>query len=500
MAVRALNTSAIPNHRSFPDQEWHNVFKALDAAISTIVIFKAVRSNEFPAVRKKFTNELLPLIWEWMRFFHAYTKIRRGPDQDLVTVAKTRHKWNVFIGRTSLDGILMWTDLIFHVLTGFPEGLPALRAQPNWAQVAFDIWKTASRTTYTNCQKTIGIAHSLEYTLCRMILLGPGLRDDLLQEVASRGVAAGRALAKRWRRIISTYPESMTFKEAVSLSRLCVFLASSDAARPALRPLLWIVGDALCMVDVPASPAPEGEYGSSTFAENCEDHANDCLTLLLDLRGNLHGARDMIRLLRTSLLRGMCIALRRCPTSIVASKVDHALDTLINPTLVFPSVLKAFMKTASRDALELHVPSTHAFEAWNRTGDLARARYDAMRCSCGDAFYCSKTCQKMHWPHHRVSCRIIRLPKNGAYSTTRHFDWYFVRHIAREDARKAIARKGICRDVFLDYTSVCAEEEKLLWHNEHPRASNTCVKARVMVGNMATTMDFGAAGLGCEVQ
>ncbi|KAL1743997.1 hypothetical protein HDZ31DRAFT_64474 [Schizophyllum fasciatum] len=492
----------MPQHGApFTDQEWLAILKALDAALSTVVIFKAVRSDPSAVIRKKYTGELLPLVWDWMIFFFSYTKTHRDADQDLVTVAKTKYKYDIFLGRKSLDGVLMWADLILYVLVGFPEGAPALRAIPDWAQTVYDVWKASTRTNYTNCDLTINISCSIEGSLLPLCTHHEGMRTDLSIAIASRGSPAGRALARRMRALIDGSPAS-TFRDLAAFVRLLRLLTPDKPVRLSFRPLLWLLAPAIRQVDTPEAEVCAMIYCGAKGQDMREELMSNCLLVLNDLRVGLHGTRDIIRLFRTGFLLAMYQTLERFPGGEAAKYVDDTLIDLVQPAMVFPSVLKAMATLFTRDSISPRVSKLTGFSGWNAMGALFVERRETM-------IQLEKTVKQLRFCHnekHRTTCCIIKLPEDPLHTTSRFSDWYFVRHVARADARtalpacKANRNDRASHDVLVNYTGLCAESKKVEWITGREGVSAICVMAEVALGAMLTTMSFGAAGLGCGVQ
>ncbi|KAI5900380.1 uncharacterized protein SCHCODRAFT_02562919 [Schizophyllum commune H4-8] len=539
--LRHLDPALIPDHDGpFTNDEWDRIFRGIDAACSLADLMRVVRDNTDPKVRTKYTNELIPRVWPWLRFLFDYTKTPRSADRDLVTVAKQRHGWDIYLGRCSQEGVLMFIDLLLYVLSSFPEGRAAMRAQGDWAEIIYDMWRISTTTTYKNCDPDILLSISLESVIGTIVSTHEDMRPDFQAEVLARGLATGRHFARRLQDLIDAPQSVHKFEEIAMFIQIVVWSAYHEGVRPLFRPLLFVMPLAMTAIDLPDASTPSLRLRCMDGYDMRDRFTGHCVTVFNYLRVNVEGKRDIVKLMRSPLLRAMYRTLIRFPGGPASGNIANALEYFVKPALIFPSVIKAVVQTAERDKLNLNVTGIRGFESWNVMGALVRERSDMLtsvtksleerhcchnkkcdqeytelkRCPCGDAFYCSTACQRAHRYEHRLFCQPIVLgpaaislfdPSPVGPSVAlptdvfdRHSDWYFIRHISQEDARRTLDQKGSARLAAVDYTGY-NNRKRVTWKDlkldiKYPDCLNDWLTTVIAVGGRDIVMHFGAVG------
>ncbi|KAL1746397.1 hypothetical protein HDZ31DRAFT_34347 [Schizophyllum fasciatum] len=531
--LNALSKPVIPRTTTpYSAEEWLIVLKAFDALFCALHIFDATDSCPSSRTRSKLAGDLIPVMWDWLRFFVADSKTQHPRGEDLLAAAK-RHNWLIFAGENSEKTCIniLATLVCRAVRRCSEESIAVLVTVPKMAQVLYDLYDAATRMP---CQiegtDTVTSVLSSLAMVCNHPQHGKQACKLFADELAARGRSEGRVLARRLRSLLRAPDPSF---HNIYMIFLFVRGICNDTSAPALRPLLWLIGEALCFLEHPNAHKHTTAWDADAPLEICRDlYAASCILLLTNLRSQVCGTADVIRLFKTGLLRGIYQALRTFPasanTSIYASDM---VNNLIKPTLIFPSVMKAVAQALVRDSLELHVPGLPPRDKWNELGALIRERmavvarvrqevkqaqfchngqcpkertanFKLRRCPCGDAYYCSKTCQAAHRPQHRASCQegarpimnFFEPPLDPECSSARHFDWYFIRRCAREDARRLpVIRLGGSDYIGVDY-SMWTDE--FVYGKEHGRApsnngSKVCVRAFTAVGIRVTAVDCG---------
>ncbi|KAL1671854.1 hypothetical protein EV122DRAFT_225829 [Schizophyllum commune] len=542
--LRHLDPALIPDHDGpFTNDEWDRIFRGIDAASSLTDLLRVIRASTDPGVRTKYTNELVPRVWPWMRYLIDYTKTPRSADRDLVSVAKRRHGWDIFLGRCSQDGVLMFSDLVLYALTCFTEGRAAMRAQGDWAEIIYDMWRISTTTTYKNCDPDILLSVSLESVIGTVVSTHEDMRSDFQAEVFARGPASGRHFARRLEDLIDAPQSAHKFEEIAMLMQILMWTAWHEDVRPLLRPVLFVLPMAMTAVDLPDAAKPTLRLRCMDGFDMRDRFTANCITTFNYLRFNVRGTRDIVKLMRSPLLRAMYRALIRFPKGPASGNIANTLEYFVKPGLIFPSAIKAVVQTAERDKLNLCVTGIRGFEAWNVMGALVRERSDMLtnvmktleerqychnkqcdreytklkRCPCGDAFYCSTACQRAHRREHRVFCQPIVLdpstvdlfgpsPVDRSVASPidvfdRHSDWYFIRHISQEDARRTLDQKGTARLAAVDYTGY-NNRKRVTWKElkldfKYPDCLNDWLATVIAVGGTDFVMHFGPVG-GCS--
>ncbi|TRM58688.1 hypothetical protein BD626DRAFT_410262 [Schizophyllum amplum] len=534
-ALRGLDMTTIPEQKPYTDDDWKSVLKALDGLFSFNHILEAAFNNGSPASRAKIIKDIIPRAWEWMLFFHPDSGGYCDGDKDMLTVAATGFHWTVLGLGNSEECCLRTLIAVIFRLVRLPEGCDAMRAIPGSIRPIYSLWRAASRHAYKPIPYLDGLA-ACAMTACSYLCAGveeSPVRLELADEVASRGPTEGQYLSKRLRTLLE---EPHNFGDILNHTQfVALIVAHREKPRPHLRGVLWLIGAAIRATEGPSAQRYAQALVSPAGKDIRHEHIRSCLRLLTDLRSELHGATDIIRLVKSGILHGLWSTLHQFPMSTLGAMVVENLDHLFKPALIFPSVVKAVLMSFARDSLEVHVPDRLGFGAWNDFGALLCERMQTAtlltkkikdmqychnkecqsagqhlrRCPCGDAFYCSKPCQAAHWSQHRDHCDqrtfaspppLVAVPthlhpKVPVHSTARQFDWYFIRHCAREDARRMLHLGGDCDAVVVDYTNAMGEGDTVQWLDTQSNARKTIVSAKIAMGRMITIAVFGRVHL-----
>ncbi|KAL1671850.1 hypothetical protein EV122DRAFT_225832, partial [Schizophyllum commune] len=524
--LAALDKSLIPTEKPYTDRDWYNVSLALGSisALNEVLLV----TNLPDAVHKRVSSDTIPLVWDWMLFFHPHAGNYDDTCLGFTQTLESGYKET----KSATDRVNRILAIFFFIVPHDKYLAPLALAIPDFTVYMYDLWQAASRGV-EDTEPASAMVHTLGQALADFCYT-PEIRQRIASEILSRGPAHMRALVKRLR-AITRMPEP----DLEELSLYVDFIHSMvqvPIARPFLRDALYLIGPAMRLYEIP----DKDTYYKADIADlylkipSCgSTFLYHCCNLASMLREDVQGFRDVLKFVRAGALRELYGYMRRIPVVRTAGTPEdtmhpaaHAVNRIIIPAMICPAIAKAVSKALERDQLPPQFPSglplqQYIDEVWkmlhgrlqevrdlkkrirdeemgahcSREGCLEDARL--RRCSCGSAFYCSSDCQTADWPRHRAHCQPVYATSSSSanFTLVRESDLLFIRrYVAMKCAEeKKLPSQGTYDCLYYDTTGMGSadSEEQQDRRVDIPAKSFGHVWAKVGVGEVTTVLNLG---------
>ncbi|KAI5828456.1 hypothetical protein K523DRAFT_338920 [Schizophyllum commune Tattone D] len=443
----SLDVSNIPKASALNREQWRNIVNAADSMRAIAYLMKAGESGSKAAPSEacnRIVFDSLSSLWAWSQYLHPFL---RNCDEDALEAATKLYQWQFLdLGRGWHYAAVSDVLLALSRCTAPDMEISALQATPGSASLIYDLWWYMAHETGDAMRDA-----ALMSTLALFAFDDPD--RHVARAIVLKGAFGVESLVRRLCTLLDVKVEKPNFRAIFPFVYLLAQCAECDeGVRPCMYPLIWRVCPMLRLVDYSAGDADEAEDNYLML------YSGNCLYLLSHLSGGLRGTRDIIRLVRQGLLQAMFRYLNHFSDPVRELSVNaDIMERIISPAIFVPSVANAVNGVFQRYGLFLD-PRKRDFDPWNEMRVSLhkilefRKTYKAekktmqfchnrpcdsvghgkfKRCSCGWAFYCSKSCQASDWPNHRTVCQTkVQDPDASSFRIGRPSDIRFLQFYA----------------------------------------------------------------------